>query len=229
MTARYAIYYAPDAGSLLWQLASRWLGRDAASGAALDQPVFPALAACDFADLTADPRHYGFHATLKAPFELAEGRTESKLIAATEEFAEPRSSFVATIAPRALGRFLAFQIAGPCPAMAALEADCVRAFEPFRAPLSEADLARRRRARLTPQQDANLVTWGYPYVFEDFRFHMTLTGAIADEGLRQRVLTAALDYFADVPASHTFGAISLFRQPDRASPFTIVETFAFKG
>ena len=227
MTARYALYYAPDADSLLWQRASQWLGRDAVSGEDLLQPRFGELSDLDFAALTADPRHYGFHATLKAPFALAEGTNEAALIAAAAALAQARAPFVAAIRPMALGPFLAFQIIGACPEMAALEAACVRAFEPFRAPLSDADLIRRRRARLTPRQDAQLVTWGYPYVFEDFRFHMTLTGAIADDAARGRVLAAAERYFADVPVDHHFATISIFRQADRQSPFVMTERFAF--
>ncbi len=227
MAARYAIYYAPEAESLLWQRASQWLGRDAASGEALLQPQFETLADLDFAALTADPRHYGFHATLKAPFMLAEGMAEAELIAAVEAFARTRTAFSAAIRLRALGPFLAFQIEGACPEMGGLESDCVRAFEPFRAPLTEADLKRRRRAPLTPLQDAQLVAWGYPYVFSDFRFHMTLTGAIADEAARARVLAAAADYFADVPNEHVFRSISVFRQADRASAFSVIARFGF--
>jgi putative phosphonate metabolism protein len=227
MTARYALYHAPAADTLLWQRASQWLGRDAVSGEDVVQPRFAALADLDFASLTADPRLYGFHATLKAPFALAQGMTEAGLIAAAADFARPRAAFSATIQPRALGPFLAFQIEGDSPAMAALAADCVRDFEPFRAPLIDADLARRRRAPLTPRQDAQLAEWGYPYVFEDFRFHMTLTGAIADAAMRVRVLAAAEDYFAEISPEQMFDSISLFRQPDRASPFTILERFVF--
>ncbi|MFZ4573588.1 MAG: DUF1045 domain-containing protein [Phycisphaerales bacterium] len=227
MAARYAIYFAPAAESMLWQRASQWLGRDAASGEDLLQPRFAALAVLDFASLTADPRQYGFHATLKAPFALAEGVTEAGLIAAATDFARARLAFSATIHPRALGPFLAFQIEGDCPAMAALAADCVRRFEPFRAPLDEADVARRRRAALTPRQDAQLAEWGYPYVFEDFRFHMTLTGAISDAAKRVRVLAAAQDYFAAIPPEQGVDSISLFRQPNRASAFSIIGRFAF--
>jgi putative phosphonate metabolism protein len=229
MSARYAVYYAPKTDSLLWQRASQWLGRDAASDEALLQPRFAALTDLDFDLLTADPRHYGFHATLKAPFALAEGRSEAELMAAAQDFATAYAPFSATISPRALGPFIAFQLGGVCPEMNTLEADCVRHFDPFRAPLTEHDLARRRRAPLTAAQDAQLVEWGYPYVFEDFRFHMTLTGAIADEAARERVRGVAEDYFAGVPSDHAFGSISLFRQPDRTSPFVIIGRFAFGG
>jgi hypothetical protein len=41
-------------------------------------------------------------------------------------------------------------------------------------------MARRRAAGLTPAQERNLIEWGYPYVLDEFRFHLTLTGSLAD-------------------------------------------------
>jgi hypothetical protein len=113
--------------------------------------------------------------------------------------------------------------------MQALHSACVRAFDPFRAPLSAADLERRRKAPLSPEQDARLVEWGYPYVFEDFRFHMTLTGAIRDEGLRNRVLTALKSHFALESGPHRFDGVAIFKQPDRHAPFEILQRFAFRA
>ncbi len=227
MTARYAIYYAPDAASRLWTKTAAWLGRDAVGGSEVARPDFPELAGLDLAALTADPRHYGFHATLKAPFELAAGQTEAALIAAADAFSAGQSAFEATIAPAALGRFLAFRLQTGEAQIQALHAACVRDFEPFRAPLSHADIARRRRAPLTPEQDARMLAFGYPYVFEDFRFHMTLTGAIADDALRARVLEALQDHFAPESGPHIFDAIAVFRQPAREAPFEIVERYRF--
>jgi putative phosphonate metabolism protein len=227
MSARYAIYYAPPAGSALWREASAWLGRDAATGQEVARPGVAGLEDLDVAVLTADPRHYGFHATLKAPFELAEGRTETELLAAASEFAVGLQAFEARIAPAALGPFLAFRLQDGEAEMQALHAACVRGFEAFRAPLGEADLARRRRARLTPDQDSRLVAWGYPYIFEDFRFHMTLTGSIADEALRARVLAALQDHFAAASGPHRFDGVAVFRQTDRQTPFDVVERFPF--
>lgn len=229
MSARYAVYYAPPPTSPLWRKASAWLGRDAYTGEALDRPALSGLEDLDFDALTADPRGYGFHATLKAPFELAADATEDELLAFAGRFAADRPAFEAEIAPAALGAFLAFRPVGASPTIAALAADCVRAFDPFRAPLSEFDLARRRRAPLTPEQDAQLFQWGYPYVFGDFRFHMTLTRSIPDEAVRARVLTALQAHFADETGPHRFAGIAVFKQPDRSSPFTILERFAFKA
>jgi putative phosphonate metabolism protein len=229
MTARYAIYYAPPADGALWRKASAWLGRDAVTGAAMARPLVAGLHGLDLDALTADPRQYGFHATLKAPFELAAGQTEAELVTAAVAFAATLAPFTARIAPRALGRFLAFRLLDREPEMAALHAACVRAFEPFRAPLSDADIARRRQARLTPQQDVRLLQWGYPYVFDDFRFHMTLTGPIADDTLRARVLAALQTHFAAECGPHRFDGVAVFRQTDRQAPFDVVQRFPFRA
>ncbi|HVK40974.1 MAG TPA: DUF1045 domain-containing protein [Phenylobacterium sp.] len=228
MTARYAIYYAPPSDSLLWRMASTWLGRDAYDGQALPRPQLPGLEGLDLEALTTDPRGYGFHATLKAPFELAADRAEVELLAFAEAFARRQPAFEAAIAPAALGRFLAFRLATPTPRMDALAEACVKEFDAFRAPLADHDLARRRRAALTAEQDERLVRWGYPYVFDDFRFHMTLTGAIMDEALRSRVLAALQAHFAEIPRTHRFDGVAVFRQDGRDAPFSIIERFAFR-
>jgi putative phosphonate metabolism protein len=229
MTARYAIYYAPPADTPLWRKTAAWLGRDACTGETLSRPALPALEGLDLDDLTADPRGYGFHATLKAPFELAASASEAELLAAAEQFVARQSPFEATIAPAALGRFLAFRLQDGEAQVQALHEACVRAFEPFRAPLSDADLARRRRAPLTPEQDARLLAWGYPYVFEDFRFHMTLTGSVRDEALRERVLSALREHFAAETGPHRFDGVAVFRQADRTQPFNVVQRFDFQA
>ena len=124
MTARYAIYYAPTAQSDLWRKASAWIGRDAYTGVAIERPTLAGLDGLDLATLTADPRGYGFHATLKAPFELAAGATEADLLAAAEQFVSRQSAFDAVIAPAELGRFLAFRLQDGEAEMQALHAAC---------------------------------------------------------------------------------------------------------
>lgn len=227
MTARYAIYYAPPRGCELWRRASAWLGRDAYDGGARARPRLLGLEALDLDALTADPRGYGFHATLKAPFELREGGTEADLIDALRAFAAARSPFRAPIAPDRIGPFHAFRLSEPSAEMEALHAACVRAFDPFRAPLSEFDLSRRRKARLTELQDTRLVEWGYPYIFEDFRFHMTLTGAVTDDAVSGSLGAALSEYFRDQTGPHLFDGVALFTQPAREAPFVILERADF--
>jgi len=229
MTARYALYYAPAPASDFWHRASLWLGRDAVSGADMPQPTLSGISAKDFATITADARHYGFHATLKAPFALAEDRNESALIAAMEDFATTRAPFETALSPQILGRFLALRPLAPCPAIQSLHEDSLRAFEPFRAPLAERDIARRRASGLTPEQDALLLQWGYPYVLSHFRFHMTLTGSIADDALRAHLLAAATRHFAPDTGPHHFASISLFRQSDRTAPFDMIAQASFSA
>ncbi|MFA7441250.1 MAG: DUF1045 domain-containing protein [Sphingomonadaceae bacterium] len=219
---RYAIYYAPDADGGMWQRASAWLGRDAATGEKRTQPTDHGLTPERFDQLTADPRHYGFHATLKAPFTLAAGKSQDELIAAAHAFAEARSAFDAPLSPQYLGNFLAFRPNAPSPGIQALHEDAVRQFEPFRAPPTEADIERRHRSGLDPRQECLLREWGYPHIFENFRFHMTLSGRVSDTDERARMLDAARAWFAEDCGLHRFSAISLFHQPDRKSPFTII-------
>lgn len=227
MSARYAIYYTPPAADDLTRRAAAWLGRDPFTGERLERPQLPGLEGLDLEALTEDPRHYGFHATLKAPFELAPEATEATLVAFAEGFAARQAPFEAQIAPASLGRFLAFRLAQPSQEMQALHAACVRAFDPFRAPLGEADLTRRRKAPLTPEQDAKLVAWGYPYVFEDFRFHMTLTGSLSDAAVAERLLAALQAHFSDLSGAHRFSGVAIFRQDDRSAPFRVLERFDF--
>lgn len=229
MTARYAIYYAPGPDETLSELASAWLGRDAFTGRALARPALAGLDGLDLDALTADPRGYGFHATLKAPFELAAGRNEGELLDFAAAFASGRAPFEAPIAPARLERFLAFRLMQPSPAMDALHRACVTEFDPFRAPLGEFDLARRRKAPLTPEQDDRLLAWGYPYVFEDFRFHMSLTGSVRDPEISERLHAALAAYFAPVCGPHRFDSVAVFKQEDRSAPFRVLSRFKFQS
>ncbi|ETD86803.1 phosphonate metabolism protein [Rhodobacter capsulatus B6] len=178
MIKRYALYFAPaEAG--LWQAGSDWLGWDAATGRPTGQPAIAGLAVA-----TAAPRKYGFHATLKAPFRLAEGVTPRDLHTALAALAGQLAPVpLPGLAVTRLGRFLALCPQPQPAALTRLAAEVVTAFEPFRAPLSVAEIARRQPDRLSPRQAELLHAFGYPYVFEEFRFHLSLTGDLAPEAL----------------------------------------------
>lgn len=188
--ARYALYYIPAPDSALYRFGADLLGYDAFSGTAR---AFPDSVRHlpDWAALTSQPRLYGLHATLKAPFALAAGAGETALVAACETFARTgRPIPVVTPLVRSIAAFIAIVPAQPCAELAQLARACVVDFDAFRAPLSSADRARRNVDALTPRQAAYLERWGYPYVMEDFRFHLTLTGRVAAE--RQADLRAML-------------------------------------
>jgi putative phosphonate metabolism protein len=229
MTARYALYAAPPPDHRLWSFGSSVIGYDAA--AACDVP-FPSHAPCDspgWTELTEDPRRYGFHGTLKAPFALAAGTGEAELLEAAMLFAERRQAFVVpALTVALLGGFVALVPAEASASLAGLAADCVRDFDAFRAPLSEADRARRLKAPLTDRQVAQLDAWGYPYVFEDFRFHMTLTGSLPEDR-REAVRSALAAAYAAIAAPFAVDALCVFRQDDRAGRFTVLARFPFEA
>lgn len=229
MTERFAVYYTPPLDHPLMRFGQQWLGRDARSGARLEPLSLPGFAADRLAQITEAPHHYGFHATLKAPFQLTEGTFAPDLSRAAAAFAAGRAPFAIRVKVDALGSFVAFVLAEQSPAMQALADDCVRAFEPFRAPLGAADLAKRLASGLKPRQIQRLHRWGYPYIFEDFVFHMTLSGRLPAEE-RQRLVTALRHETAAICApSVPVDGIALFRQGDRASPFQLVERYPFDG
>jgi putative phosphonate metabolism protein len=229
MSPRYAVYYAPGQGDPLARRAAAWLGRDAFTGEVLQRPALPGLEGLDLDALTASPRGYGFHATLKAPFELAADRGEAELVDFAKAFAARQPAFTAPLAVASLGRFIALRLAEPSAGMQALHTACVKDFDAFRAPLSDFDLARRRKAPLSAEQDQRLVAWGYPYVFDDFRFHMTLTDAVRDPAVSARLVAALQAHFADLEGPHRFDSVAVFKQDDRDAPFHVLARVAFES
>lgn len=203
------------------------MGRDAVTGEDLVQPGAAGIDPGQLADVTEAPRFYGFHATLKPPFRLGEDTDEEGLIAAVGAFASARTAFAARpLKVGRLGRFLALVLDGPSPQMAALAAACVRDLDAFRAVPSERQLQRRRGPGLTALQESYLQAWGYPYVMEEFRFHMSLTGGFDDAVLRDRIepaLDALFAPFGSEPLA--VDAVCLFRQEDRRTPFRLAKRF----
>jgi 2'-5' RNA ligase len=101
----------------------------------------------------------------------------------------------------------------------------VTGFDSFRAPLTGQDRARRNPDKLAPRQRDYLDRWGYPYVMDEFRFHMTLTGRL-NETRRGGVLEMLRDRFSSVGLpSLAIDRIALFRQEDGDSRFCIIESW----
>lgn len=225
---RYAIYYTPAETDPLHIRAAKWLGRDAFVCKALDQSPLNGFDADEIDRMTKGPRHYGFHATMKAPFELAEGKTQADLLSHLERFASGQGAFRVEISPQSLGEFLAFRLNHPSHDMTKLHTACVTQFDSFRAPLSEADIARRRRAKLSPEQDARMLEWGYPFIFDDFRWHMTLSNRIKSDMTRSKALEGLKALFYDTyQEPHLVDGIAVFFQRDRDAPFHVLKRAQF--
>jgi putative phosphonate metabolism protein len=231
MTAgRYAIYFVPPRDGALYGFGASALGYDSYSGRQVPQLSGDELPAAEWRHLTAEPRRYGFHATLKAPFRLRSGLSESEMMAELVRFAArhaPCAGFAAEI--RILDGFAALGPTAPVPAIDLLAASCVRDFDRFRRPMTRAERTRRRAQALTARQIEHLDAWGYPYVFEDFRFHMTLTGRIPPDRTAPvlRFLHGALKR-RPVPCNVVVGSVALLRQDGPDARFRVIREAALR-
>lgn len=192
---RYAVYYAPRPGAFA-DAAAAWLGRDPADGAIKDHPRVPGIT--DVAQITVDARRYGFHGTLRAPFRPAPGVTEAEIDACLRGLAARLRPVVSSgLGLHDMNGFLALTPLDGGDALGAFGAAVVTATDPLRARLTAADIARRKPERLTPRQRALLERWGYPFVMEEFVFHLTLTGLLPVDR-RGPVAEALLGYLDPV-------------------------------
>jgi len=226
---RYAIYFTPAPDAALWRLGSSVLGYDSRARVAVAFPQHGLWLEPWFVRIQETPARYGFHATLKAPFEIAEGISEKTLL-------DKAAAFSAMCAPLCLpalevallGDFIALRPLSKDAELDRMAAACVRDFDDLRAPLGARDRARRLSQVLTPRQHAHLDRWGYPYVFEDFRFHMTLTGTIP-KSFQAHVLDTLKTLYRRVSAPVWIDAITVLAQPTRESNFAVVERFPLRA
>jgi hypothetical protein len=124
---------------------------------------------------------------------------------------------------RALGGFAAVVPREPSPLLDDLANRCTTIFDAFRAPLSAQERARRVASGLSPSQMHNLDRWGYPYLFTDFRFHMTLTGKLP-ASRRQGVLSVLQRIFDQmyVEQSVAIDRLALVKQDHAHARFRIL-------
>jgi putative phosphonate metabolism protein len=219
MPDRFAIYYAPPTTSALWQRAVRWLGRDPAGDAVTNDGI----AGIDTATLTAltpSATRYGFHATLKAPFPLAPATSEEALEAALQTFAlRHRPVSLGKLELRLLDGFLALTPVVQSEALTEFAGKVVADFDAFRAPMTAEERDRRLKSNLTPYQIGLMDHFGYPYVMDQFLFHMTLTDRM-DSSMQERVVAAAADWFGPVLGDDVvLDRLSLYHEPEPGAPF----------
>src|SRR5262245_61723899 len=219
-SSRFAIYFVPPVVAPLYQFGSNWLGFDVYTGSRKTE---------EWPDWTATPRQYGFHATLKAPFHLRDGRTAQALSTATKELASRWRPFAGPALKLAtIGNFVALIPAADSTTLSKLAMDVVAELDEFRRPPSEAEIERRMKSALTPRQQQLLLRWGYPYVMEEWKFHMTLTGPL-DPVTRKRALSVLQERcaaFVDQPLY--IDALCLLSQRAPDMPFRVIARFPFE-
>ena len=226
MFTRYAIYYTPEPGTPLAEFGATWLGWDSAAGVARGQPSTNGL---DVAQITATPRKYGFHGTIKPPFRLAEGMTAQGLADAVAVLcADAAPVTLEGLELARLGRFLALVPSGDASALGTLAARAVQELDAFRAPPNEAELAKRRASRLSDAQEAHLLRWGYPYVLDQFRFHLTLSGKLEANVIAQVQSALGEPVSALDLAPYTINGLTLLGEDD-AGKFHQIHRYALTG
>lgn len=227
--ARFAVYCAPSRDSAWWQAGSAWLARDAESGEPCTPPQPQALTR-PLVALTEAPRRYGWHGTLVAPFRLADGVTQADVLHAARAWAATQSAFALPVEAATLGDFVALRPADPQgeARIRAVATSALQTLDTLRARPSAADLARRLAAPLSERQRALLVEWGYPYVFDEYRFHMTLSSSLADARERA-VLVAWWQARTPVLGPLAVDHAALFVEPEPGKPFKLWQRVPFQN
>ncbi|KJV09340.1 hypothetical protein VZ95_12130 [Elstera litoralis] len=219
---RVALYWTPPEGQPLTELAARWLGRDARGRWV--PPLKLGLEEAAWEAITDAPRRYGFHATLKAPFRPAAGVGLPEIERATEALAQSLSPVPLDLAVQSLGSFLALCPINPPDALSALAGRCVEALDPLRAPLTEAEIA-KRGPNLSPRQADYLRRWGYPYVFNEFRLHLTLTGSLPEPARADALTRLSNAFTPHLGTPQTLSDLSLFLEAEAGAPLTLHRSF----
>jgi putative phosphonate metabolism protein len=229
LSVRIAIYYAPAASSALWRHGVEWLGRDPESGQEFAAPALDGIGEQEWREIVRFPRGYGFHATLKPPFTPRPDVSPAEAIAAARRFAERRARFpLPPLRVSRLGGFVALTTVEPCEHLHMLADDCVREFDSLRQPATAEELASRRQGISNPRQLELIGRWGYPYVFEEWKFHMTLTSNLGGGGRADVVARMLQDWFAPALAMPLeVDSVCVFVQAGREAPFRLIERIPF--
>ena len=223
---RCAVYFIPPREHPLCAAAASWLGRDPYTGEEVEA-FLAGPGGAEHERLTAAPRRYGFHATIKAPFRLADGRSIGELSQQLAALAASLGGFDLRLVIARLGSFFALVPEPPVAALEAVAAGIVADLDYLRAPLSEADRKRRKLDQLSERQREYVETWGYPYVFDEFRFHMTLTGPVASED-QPRVERALISHFGAGPILVPFDQLAIAVEPHEGAPFHVQSVHRFR-
>lgn len=219
---RVAVYYAPEASDPLWTAGTTWLGRDPETGQDRAQPAGATP------ELTAEAAGYGLHGTLKPPMRLAPGQSYQDFVAAVAALARSLRAFeMPPLSVQILHGFLAIRETAPSAELQALSDVVVATLDPFRAPLSAAELEKRRRHGLSAGEEAMLARWGYPYVFQLWRFHLTLSRRLTEAEAGALKPVAESSFAAALETPRPCRSLALFTQAVPGSAFRLAARLPF--
>ncbi|SAL03875.1 DUF1045 domain-containing protein [Caballeronia ptereochthonis] len=218
---RVALYYAPPASSAWWREGCEWLGRDPEDGLETATPAH---------DVTHAPRRYGWHATIIPPFHMAPGVELAHVLACARAWASSVSRFEMPVKATELGRFVALRPAQASDddTLRTLAAHALQTFAALRARPSRESIEQRIGGGMSERQIALLREWGYPYVFDEYRFHMTLSDSLDDRNARASIVSAWTRRIEALGPLPVHGA-ALFIEPGPGAPFTLWQRLPFNN
>lgn len=218
---RYAIYDLPE-NEKLAESGAHWLGWDTLNACNVPAPDFPGIES-----VTSVPRKYGFHATLKPPFRLADDCSFDALSEAVSQLASKSMPAVCnSLKVSTIGSFLAITPAAETSQIDQLAFQCVTSLDHLRAPLTDAEMSRRRAPGLTERQEQLLQDWGYPYIADEFNYHITLTGKLEHHELRKWHALAVI-YF-ELPTPYKIDSLALVGENEDGS-FELINRYRLNG
>ena len=228
MLERFAIYFTLEPTDPIYLLASIWLGYDLWSGKVVDQSNSPLLDEnlTSYSAQTSNPRQYGFHATLKPPFRLKQGESLVELDQALQNFSQQTSAFECEpLSIQQLGQFLSLCPPKPCQKLNKLAEQCVKTFDRFRAPLNQVEIKKRKPEQLSEPQKKYLEQWGYPFVCDEFQFHMTLSDKLRNPELEE-ISNYLKNRFSTVLGKPlVINQLCLCQQSDNNNRFRIIKQY----
>lgn len=211
---RYAVYFCPAAGSELDAFGREWLSTETVPGIAPER----------LRTLTANVRRYGWHATLCAPFALAEPASYDDLRRIVADIAQHASVIELPLHLDRLGAFLALRPSVDEDDVKALSEHCVLRLNALRAPGTEA--AWQRRAPLLDETELALFReYGYPYVLDRYRFHMTLSAPASD--IEEQALREWLSPKLANLTPARIDALTICCEKEPGQPFEQIERMPF--
>jgi hypothetical protein len=219
--ARVALYYAPPAASVWWREGCEWLGRDAENGR-----EFPTAAH----DVTHAPRRYGWHATIVPPFHCAPGVALNDVLDAARVWAASIARFEMPVCAAEMGRFTALRAVRDLDdeRLRAMAASALQALADVRAAATPESIERRMTPDMSKRQIALLREWGYPYVFDEYRFHMTLSDSLDDAAARAEIVSEWTRRIGTLGPLPVHGA-ALFVEAEAGAPFTLWQRLSFNN
>ncbi|SPB17840.1 hypothetical protein NOV72_05043 [Caballeronia novacaledonica] len=218
---RVALYYAPPASSAWWRDGCEWLGRDPENGRETATAAH---------DVTHAPRRYGWHATLVAPFHVAPGIELADVLACARAWASLVPRFEMRVKAAELGRFVALRPAeaNDDATLRTLAASALQALSALRKMPSHESIERRIADGMSARQIELLRAWGYPYVFDEYRFHMTLSDSLDDANVRASIMSDWMKRIDTLGPLPVHGA-ALFIEPEPGAPFTLWQRLPFNN